>query len=231
MSKLKIYIDGPTESEMKELVTHDISGYTFNPTLFKNLGVTDYLGHSENILKISNNLPVSLEVIGDNYDDMVAQARKLSSLGSNVFVKIPITYTNGASTLETIKTLVDENIHLNITAIFTLNQIKHILPTLKDSDAIISVFAGRIYDIGIDASPVLSEMATYIHDNSKCDLLWASPRMHYDSITAKEVGCDIITMTNSMYKKMSLIGKTPEEYSIETVKMFFNDAIASGFKI
>ena len=231
MSNIQIYIDGPTEYEMKELVGKNISGYTFNPTLFKNLGVKDYLGHSKKVLKISNNLPVSLEVIGDNYEDIVSQAKELASLGSNVFVKIPITYTSGVSTLDTIKTLADQNINLNITAIFTLDQIREILPDLRDTKTIISVFAGRIYDIGLDASKILSEISSFIHENSNCDLLWASPRMHYDLITAEKAGCDIITMTNAMYKKLSLINKTPEEYSLETVKMFYEDAVSSGFKI
>ena len=231
MSDLQIYIDGPTEDEMKELSSADISGFTFNPTLFKNLGVKDYLGHSKEIQKIANGLPISLEVIGDNYEEVVSQGRRLAALGSNVFVKIPITYTSGESTLDTITTLSEDSINLNITAVFTIEQIKKILPTIKDTNAIISVFAGRLFDIGLDAKKLMKEMSEYIHDNSQCSLLWASPRMHYDAISAQDVDCDIITMTNSMYKKMSLIGKTPEEYSVETVKMFYNDALASGFKL
>ncbi len=231
MSDLQIYIDGPTEDEMKELSNEDISGYTFNPTLFKNLGVTDYLGHSKEMQKIANGLPISLEVIGDNHEEMVSQGRRLADLGSNVFVKIPITYTSGESTLSTITTLSEGGINLNITAVFTIEQIKKILPTIQNTNAIISVFAGRLFDIGLDGKKLMKEMAEYIHDNSQCSLLWASPRMHYDAISAQDVDCDIITMTNSMYKKMSLIGKTPEEYSVETVKMFYNDAQASGFKL
>ena len=231
MSKINIYIDGPSENEMKDLFDKDISGFTFNPTLFKSLSVKDYLGHSQKIQKLSNGLSISLEVIGDSYEEMVFQARKLASLGSNVYVKIPITYTSGKSTIDVIRTLSMEGINLNITAIFTFLQIKEVLPTLKNTNSIISVFAGRLYDIGIDAKELMKEMSLYIHDNSQCKLLWASPRMHYDVLTAEASNCDIITMTNSMYKKMSLLGKTPEEYSIETVKMFFNDAQASGYKL
>jgi transaldolase len=231
MSKISIYIDGPSEAEMKDLFDQDISGFTFNPTLFKSLHIKDYLGHSQKIQKLSNGLPISLEVIGDTYEEMVFQGKKLASLGSNVFVKIPITYTSGESTLDVIKALSIEGINLNITAIFTFAQIKEILPTIKNTNAIISVFAGRLYDIGIDAKVKMQEMSFYIHEHSQCNLLWASPRMHYDAITAKASNCDIITMTNSMYKKMSLIGKTPEEYSLDTVKMFFNDAQASGYSM
>ena len=230
MSKIDIYIDGPSEDEMRGLSGHEISGFTFNPTLYKSLGVKDYVGYSQKIQKLSNGLPISLEVIGDTYEEMVDQGKKLASLGSNVFVKIPITFTSGDSTLDVIKTLSNEDINLNITAVFTIEQIKLILPTIKDTNAIISVFAGRLYDIGLDAKEIMQEMASYIHENSKCNLLWASPRMHFDAITAQATNCDIITMTNSMYKKMSLLGKAPKDYSLDTVKMFYNDAKASGYK-
>lgn len=231
MSNLHIYIDGPTEEEMIEMSNESISGFTFNPSLFKNLGVTDYLDYSKRMQQISGSLPISLEVIGDNYDEIVTQGRKLAELGSNVYVKIPITYTSGESSIDSIKTLSEEGINLNITAVFTIDQIKKILPTIKDSNAIISVFAGRLFDIGLDAKEIMKDIAEYIHSNSNCSLLWASPRMHYDAISAEEINCDIITMTCTMYKKMSLLGKSPEDYSVETVKMFFNDAQASGFKL
>jgi transaldolase len=230
-SLLKIYIDGPTNEEMIELSDKDIAGFTFNPTLFKSLGVKDYLDYSKEVQRNSNGLPISLEVIGDNYEDMVSQGKILSSLGDNVYVKIPITYTSGNSTLDVISTLSKEGVNLNITAIFTMKQIEKILPSIQTTNSIISVFAGRIYDVGIDAKIIMREMASYIHENSKCSLLWASPRMHFDAISAQDTGCDIITMTSSMYKKMSLIGKSPEQFSLETVKMFYDDAIASGYKL
>ena len=230
-SNLKIYLDGPSEQEMKELNDDNVKGYTFNPSLFKALGVTDYLAHSKKVLEMSNGLPASLEVIGDNYDELISQSKKLNSLGDNVYVKIPISFTNGESTLDVISDLVNEGIKLNITAIFTLDQIKKLFPVLNDSSAIISVFAGRLYDIGINAAPLLKEMANLIHSESNCSLFWASTRMHYDYITATESNCDIITMNASMYKKMSLFDKEPLEYSLETVKMFYADAIESKYKI
>lgn len=230
-SNLNIYIDGPTQDEMIELSDKDIAGFTFNPTLFKSLGVKDYLGYSKEVQKISNGLPISLEVIGDNYEEMVSQGRILSSLGDNVYVKIPITYTSGESTLDAIITLSEEGINLNITAILSMQQIEKILPSIKNTHSIISVFAGRIYDIGFDAKILMKDMASYVHANSQCSILWASPRMHFDALSAQEAGCDIITMTYSMYKKMSLFEKSPKQYSLETVKMFFDDAKASGFKL
>ena len=126
MSNLHIYIDGPTEEEMLEMSKESVSGFTFNPTLFKNLGVTDYLDYSKRMQQISGTLPISLEVIGDSHEEIITQGRKLAALGSNVFVKIPITFTSGESSLESIKTLSEENINLNITAVFTIEQIKHI---------------------------------------------------------------------------------------------------------
>lgn len=228
---IQIYLDGPTLEEMKKFSDNKISGYTFNPTLFRNLGVDNYLNHSKIIQSTSGNKPISLEVIGDSFDEMVLQAEKLFSLGTNVYVKIPITYTNGESTLDVMKYLVSKNINLNITAIFTIEQIKHILPVLEHSASIISVFAGRIFDIGIDANKIMKDASTYIHDNSNCKILWASPRMHYDVISASNANCDIITMQASMYNKMSLIGKSPTDYSLETVSMFFQDAKSSGYKL
>ena len=231
MSQIDIYIDGPSETEMAELVEKNIGGYTFNPTLFKNLGIVDYIAHSKVVIGLARNLPVSLEVIGDSYEKMVVQGRKLSSLGPNVVVKIPISYTSGIPTIDAIKTLTEEQINLNITAVFTLRQIKKILPYISETNTIISVFAGRLYDVGIDASESIKEMSHFVRNNSNCRLLWASPRMHYDCITAEKIGCHIITMTSNMYKKMGLLGKEPEDYSQETVEMFYRDAIKSGFEI
>ncbi len=231
MSQIDIYIDGPSMNEMDKLADEKISGYTFNPTLFKTLGVADYIEYSKTVLRCAQNLPVSLEVIGDTYEKMIHQGRKLSSLSPNVIVKIPISYTSGNSTIDTIKTLVSDQINLNITAVFTLNQIREILPSIRETHTIISVFAGRLYDVGIDAAERIKEMSEFVRNNSNCRILWASPRMHYDYLTAQRVGCHIITMTSSMYKKMELLGKSPEQYSKETVIMFYNDAKASGFKI
>ena len=228
---IQIYLDGPTLEEMKNSSDSKVSGYTFNPTLFRNLGVDNYLNHSKVIQIASDNKPISLEVIGDTFDEMVFQAEKLFSLGQNVYVKIPITYTSGKTTLGVIEHLIAKNINLNITAVFTIEQIKHILPVIKESETIISVFAGRIFDIGINANKIMKKASSYIHDNSNCKVLWASPRMHYDVINASESGCDIITMQTSMYNKIYLIGKSPTDYSRETVSMFFQDAKASGYKV
>ncbi len=227
--KIKIYIDGPEIKEIKNFLNFD--GFTFNPSLFKKLGAEDYLDFSKKIITETKEKPISIEVFADDYDTCLYQAKKINNLGKNVFVKIPITYTNGESTIKLIKKLSDDGVKLNITAIFTLNQIQDILEEIKNHGHILSIFAGRIYDIGKDASILFKEMSDYIHSNSKCLSLWASCRMAYDLIASEKAGADIITMTPALVNKINLFGTTPEEFSLETVKGFYNDAKKAGFKI
>ena len=144
-------------------------------------------------------------------------------------VLFPITFTSGESTKEVVKILSKEGVNLNITAVFTIGQVQNILPLMSDSNSIISVFSGRLFDIGENAVDVTRKIADFIHNNSKCSILWASPRMIYDLINACEAHCDIITMPPSLLGKIPLIGKAPEEYSLETVKMFFSDAESSNY--
>ena len=230
-TKLKLYCDGPNLKEIKMDFGSQIDGYTFNPSLFKKNGATDYVKYSEEILEKCSDKPVSLEVFADDESGMINQGKILNKLGKNVFVKIPITFTNGDSTLKVIQKLLDENVKLNITAIFVIDQVKEILQTIKDSESIISVFAGRIYDCGIDAKKEMISINKLIKENSKCQSLWASTRMAYDYIAAQETGTDIITMQISHIKKLKMIGMSPKEYSLKTVKQFYDDAKSSGFKI
>ena len=226
---IEIYADGPTLEEIDGFDKTLVKGYTFNPTLFKMLGVIDYMEHCEKILKTCDTFPVSLEVFADEEDEMIRQAKILGALGENVYVKIPITNTSGKSTVNVLKTLVDEGIKLNITAIFTKMQVEEILPSVNKTESIISIFSGRIFDIGLDAVKITSEISELVHDYSDCKMLWASPRMVYDVINACDANCDIITMQSSLVKKLSLFGKTPIEFSMDTVKMFYNDAAESGY--
>jgi transaldolase len=231
IDKIKLYFDGPNLDEIDIDFGVQIDGYTFNPSLFKKNGATDYIEYSKKILKKCSDKPVSLEVFADDENDMINQGKILNNLGRNVFVKIPITYTNGTSTLKVIQNLLDENVKLNITAIFVIDQVKEILQTIKDSETIISVFAGRIYDCGIDAKKEMMNINKLIKENSKCQSLWASTRMAYDYMVAKEVGTDIITMSISHIEKLKMIGMNPKEYSLKTIKQFYEDAKSSGFKI
>jgi transaldolase len=227
--KVKIYVDGSEINDIKSFLKFD--GFTFNPSLFKKLGATNYIEFSKRILKETKDKPISIEVLADNFDICLDQAKKINELGDNVYVKIPITYTNGESTAKLIKKLSEDGIKLNITAIFTLKQIKNILNDIKDKQHILSIFSGRIYDIGLDASVLFKEMSDYIHANSKCLSLWASCRMAYDLIASEKAGADIITMPPALVKKITLFGKSPEEFSLDTVKGFYNDGKKIGFKI
>ena len=231
INKTKLYFDGPNLDEINLDFGIQVDGYTFNPSLFKKNGATDYIEYSKKILEKCSNKPVSLEVFADDENSMIDQGKKLNNLGKNVFVKIPITYTNGDSTLKVIQNLLDENVKLNITAIFVIDQVKEILQAIKNSETIISVFAGRIYDCGIDAKKEMMNINKLIKENSKCQSLWASTRMAYDYIAAQETGTDIITMQISHIKKLKMIGMNPKEYSLKTVKQFYEDAKSSGFKI
>ena len=225
---MELYADGPT---LKEIDSLNVDGYTFNPSLYKKLGATDYLNFSKKISTKVKSKPISIEVIGDSYDECLRQGKIINDIADNIWVKIPITYTDGRSTKKLIEKLVNENVKLNITAIFTIDQIKEIIEIVKDSKSILSIFSGRIYDIGHDAKIKFTEMSNLIHSNSNCKSLWASCRMAYDFITAKEATADIITMSPSLITKMKLFDKSPIEYSRDTVINFYEDAKKAGFKI
>jgi len=229
--KIKLYSDGPNLNEINKDFGIEIDGYTFNPSLFKKNGAINYLEYSKEILKLCSNKPVSLEVFADDEVQMIDQGVSLSKLGDNVFVKIPITYTNGESTKRVIQSLRERNIQLNITAIFLLDQIKKIIDAVKDTNTILSIFAGRIFDCGIDAKKTMLEINNYIKENSSCQSLWASTRMAYDYKNAIEVSTDIITMQTSHIEKLRMFGTDLKEYSLKTVKQFYEDAKSSGFKI
>lgn len=225
---MKLYADGPTFEEIEVL---KVDGYTFNPTLYKKLGATDYLDFSKKICEKIQEKPISIEVIGDDHDECLRQSKIINKIADNIWVKIPISYTNGESTKELVKNLVKDGIKLNITAIFTINQIKEIINIVKDSNSILSIFSGRIYDIGQNAEDKFSDMTNYIHDNSNCKSLWASCRMSYDFFTAQNCKADIITMAPNLINKMNLFEKDPIKYSKETVIGFYEDAKKAGFKI
>lgn len=229
--KIQVYLDGPNLEQLKNHDTSLIDGFTFNPTLFKSLGAKNYLDFCKKILNIEKVRPVSLEIISDDYENSIIQAEKLASLSPNVFVKVPISFTNGETTSSVIKHLIDKEIKLNITAIFTLKQIKEIFSIIKDTETILSVFAGRLFDIGIDAVSSMKEISSFIKEESNCKLLWASPRMIYDIKSSLDSNSDIITIQYNLLKKLNLFGLHPEEYSLDTVKMFYQDALSSNYKI
>ena len=229
--KIKIYADGPELNEINKKIVFNIDGYTFNPSLFRKLRVKNYLNFCKKIIKKCSNKPISFEVFGDDEKSMYKQALILSSLSKNIYVKIPITFTNGKTTKNLLKKLVQKKIQLNITAIFTLKQIKTILPVVKNTNSILSIFAGRIYDCGFDAFREMKIINNYIKKNSKCKSLWASCRMPFDIVSAINSKTDIITMGIPMIKKITNFKLSKEKYSKLTVMQFFLDAKKSKYKL
>jgi len=231
--KVKIFADGADLQGMKALSANPlIKGFTTNPTLMKAAGVADYADFARNVLAAITDRPVSFEVFADEFDEMEEQALEIASWGKNVNVKIPVTNTKRVFTGPLLTRLADRGVQLNVTAVFTLDQVSRIAEALNpDLSAIVSVFAGRIADSGIDPVPLMQEAARMLKVRPKAELLWASPRELLNVIQADAVGCGIITMTNDLIKKLPLLGKDQNAYSLETVKMFYNDASAAGFKI
>lgn len=229
-NKIIVFLDGPKIDEIGIKLPINIDGYTFNPSLFRKNNVSDYLSYTKEILNKCGSKPVSLEVISDASDEMVRQGKILGNLKENVYVKIPIVFSNGKSTKEVIKKLIKHNIKLNITAIFTLDQIKSIINDIENTNTILSIFVGRIFDAGIDGERIIENINSYIRNNSKCKSLWASTRMPFDILKAIKTKTDIITMPVEQIKKLSKFGKNLDLYSAETVKQFYEDALLSNFK-
>jgi transaldolase len=230
---IKLFADGADLKDMfKWYNSGIISGFTTNPTLMKKAGITNYEEFAKVVLKAIPDMPISFEVFSDDPDSMEKEARKIASWGENVYVKIPITHTNGISTSTLINKLSVDGIKLNITAILTLGQVQIALMALsKETPSIISVFAGRIADTGKNPVDIMSISSALIKRNKNTELLWASTREVYNVIQAKNCGCDIITVTPDILKKLSMLGKDLKELSLETVQMFYNDAKEAGYKI
>jgi transaldolase len=231
--KVKIFADGANLQGMKAMCANPlIKGFTTNPTLMKAAGVTDYYSFAQNVLAAIPDRPVSFEVLADEFDEMEWQALEIASWGRNVNVKIPVTNTKGEFSGPLVSRLARRGVTVNVTAVFTLDQVRRIVEALSpDAPAIVSVFAGRIADSGIDPVPLMTEAAAILRARPRAELLWASPREILNVIQADQVGCGIITVTNDLLKKLSLIGKDHIRYSLETVKMFYNDAQAADFRI
>ncbi len=231
--KVKIFADGADLGAIRELAKNPmIKGFTTNPTLMRVAGVEDYETFAHEVLAEIKDRPVSFEVFADELDEMEKQARKIASWAENVNVKIPITNTKGESTAPIIKSLSDAGVVLNVTAIMTLDQVQTTCDALNaDVSAIVSVFAGRIADTGVDPVPVMTQCAEILKAKPKAELLWASPRELLNIFHADETGCGIITVTPDVLKKLSNVGKGLDQFSLETVEMFYRDATAAGYTI
>lgn len=231
--KVKIFADGADKNGMIEMYNKPfIKGLTTNPTLMKKAGITDYESFAKDILKTVTDKPISFEVFSDELNEMKRQALKIATWGNNVYVKIPITNTKRESTGSLIKELSDRGVKLNITAIMTLEQVRDVVLSLNpEVSSYVSVFAGRIADTGIDPISLMEAAVKITKLKPKAEVIWASPRELLNIFHADQIGCQIITVTNDILKKLDLVGYDLENYSLDTVKMFYNDATAAGFNL
>ncbi len=231
--KVKLFADGAEKLGMLEMYNNPlISGFTTNPTLMKIAGVKNYKEFAVDILQSISDRPISFEVFSDDLNEMEDQAMEIASWGSNVNVKIPITNTKGLSCENLITKLSSEGVKTNVTAMMTVDQVKKVLPGLsKGVGGYISVFAGRIADAGHDPLPVMENVMQLLSETSNVELIWASPRELYNVVQANSIDCHIITATNNILNKLSIIGKDLNQFSLETVQMFYDDANEAGYYI
>jgi len=230
---IKMFADGADLQEMvQEYKKGFVQGFTTNPTLMKKAGVKNYEEFAHAALKEIKDLPISFEVFSDDFTEMEREARKVARWGNNVYIKIPITNTRRESSLPLIRKLSHDGLKINVTAILTYDQVKGAFDALSSSTpAIISVFAGRIADTGVDPIPIMRQSFQLLRSKPNIELLWASSRELLNVFQAEECGCQIITITNDILKKITLVGKSLDDLSLDTVKMFYNDAHSSGYTI
>lgn len=230
---VKIFADGADfDGIMKMYANPLIKGFTTNPTLMRKAGITDYEAFARKLLAAIPDRPVSLEVFADDFDEMERQAKVIASWGRNVNVKIPVTNTKREFSGALIRELSAAGVAVNVTAITTLEQVRQVTGCLAPgTPAIVSVFAGRVADTGVDPLPLMAEAVKILKSKPKAELIWASPRELLNIFHADAIGCHIITVTNDILAKLSLVGKKLEDYSLDTVQMFHRDAVAAGYSI
>lgn len=231
--QIKIFADGADKAGMLEMYSKPfIKGFTTNPTLMNKAGIKDYQAFAIDILRSIHDKPISFEVFSDDFAEMERQALEISSWGENVYVKIPITNTKRETCYSLIEQLSSRKVKLNITALMTLIQVRNVVATLDPNvPSYVSVFAGRIADTGRDPVPLMSAAVELLSGNPTAELIWASPRELLNIFQADAIGCQVITVSNDILKKISLVGYDLEEYSLDTVKMFYKDATNAGFQV
>jgi len=231
--KTKLFADGAEKNTMLEMYANPmIQGFTTNPTLMRKAGVRDYEAFAQDILAAIPDRPISFEVFADDEKEMERQGRKISTWGSNVYVKIPVTNTKRESCCAVIRRLSQDGVKVNVTAILTLGQVREVIEALANGAASnVSVFAGRIADTGRDPVPLMAAAVEMTRIYAGMEVIWASPRELLNVFQADQIGCHIITATTDILKKLQLVGKELEEYSLDTVKMFYEDARSSGFTL
>jgi transaldolase len=230
---IKIFADGADTKAMLEAAANPlIRGFTTNPTLMRAAGVGDYKAFALEVLDAIPDRPISFEVFADDFPTMEQQAHEIASWGKNVYVKIPVTNTKGEFAGPLVAALSRSGIQLNVTAVMTLDQVERIGDALAETvPAVVSVFAGRVADTGRDPVPLMKEALDILRNRPKAELLWASPRELLNIFQADEIGCHIITVTNDHLKKLALVGKDLDDYSRDTVAMFYRDAVSAKYAI
>jgi transaldolase len=230
---VKIFSDGADKAGMLEMYAQPyIKGFTTNPTLMRKAGIADYRAFAKDILAAIPDRPISFEVFSDDFRDMEHQAMQIADWGDNVFVKIPVTNTARMPSYELVRRLAQNKVKLNVTALMTLTQVRSVVAALAPSvPSFVSVFAGRIADTGRDPVPLMTAAVELLKDSPAAELIWASPRELLNVFQADAIGCHVITVTNDILRKIALIGYDLDEYSLETVKMFYNDARAAAFHL
>jgi transaldolase len=231
--KVQIFADGADQKTMLKMYEDPlIKGLTTNPTLMKKAGISNYREFCLDILKTIKNKPISFEVFSDDFHEMEKQALEIASWGENVFVKIPITNTQKNSSYDLIKRLVGQGVKVNVTAIMTLPQISGLIEVLNPNiESYVSVFAGRVADTGVDPIPLMSKAVDLLRSLPQSQLIWASPRELLNILQADSIGCHVITVTDDILKKIPSIGYDLDTFSLDTVKMFYRDAVDAGYKI
>jgi transaldolase len=231
--KIKLFADGAEKAAMLEMYRKPwIRGFTTNPTLMRKAGIADYAAFAKDILAAIPDRPISLEVFADDFPEMERQARLIASWANNVYVKIPVTNTRREPALDLICRLSHSGVRVNVTAILTLSQVRDVVQALGGgAPACVSVFAGRIADTGRDPVPLMAAAVEMVRSYPGIELIWASPRELLNIYQAEAIGCDIITATGDILKKLALVGKPLADYSLETVEMFYKDAHQSGFSL
>ncbi len=231
--KTKIFCDSANFQIIKKFNNNSlVSGFTTNPSLMRLSGAKNYKNYSLKLLKVCKKKPISLEVFGDSFEEMLTQAMKINSWGKNVYVKIPVVNSRGLFSGKVIRRLSEKGVKLNITAVYTVNQVKKILKSInKNSKTIISIFSGRMGDVGKDPVPIIKKSVTLTKKLKNVEILWASTREPYNYLQSKNCGCSIITMPPSIIQKISKFGKTYQELTLDTVKKFLKDSKDSNFKI
>ena len=231
--KVKIFSDGADKTSMLEMYSKPyIKGLTTNPTLMKKIGITDYRAFCKDVLTSIKDKPISFEVFSDDFSEMERQAMEIASWGDNVYVKIPITNTKQETCYALVKKLAEKEVKVNVTALMTLTQVRDVVAVLNpEIPSYVSIFAGRIADTGRDPVPVMAKAVEILKIAPAAELIWASPRELLNIFQANEIGCQVITVTNDIIKKLPLIGYDLDEFSLDTVKMFYNDAVTAGFRL